>query len=66
MKYTVKENYLDLVKGETVYDLRMHDYGCRRDDESMLQVPCTSVTRDPNGGYPFIITPSSNLITIND
>ena len=60
-KFIVKESYLELTIGETVYPCKKYDYGSAQDDAEMFGEPCISVTRDENGDYPFITIPYSKL-----
>lgn len=48
--------------GDTVFDCRVSDYGCARDDTLALGIEHTSVTLDPDGGYPFFTVPVRDLI----
>lgn len=64
MKYIVTQlpsynHKLDtpFVLGETVYKLRVNDYGSAETDTALEGTPIISVTRDPNGGYPFQTIP---------
>jgi hypothetical protein len=43
--------------GETLYKLMKPDYGGSSLDTNLLGTECVSVTRKPNGDYPYITMP---------
>ena len=47
--------------GETVYKLRVADYGSAETDTAIEGIECISVTRNPNGNYPFQTIPVNCL-----
>lgn len=51
--YRLKRDRLGHKKGTVVYDCAYHDYGCANDDSRLTGIEHTSVTTDPDGGYPF-------------
>lgn len=50
-----------LTVGQFVYDCRSHDYGCASDDTRGTGIEHTSVTLDPDGGYPFFTIPVADI-----
>lgn len=60
--FTVKNGFLYLKEGETVYPYTGHTYGCVTDDEAIRGVECCAVTKDPAGGTPFIVVARSDLV----
>lgn len=48
-------------KGTIVYQCSKYDYGCASDDESILGVPCMSVTLNEDGDYPFFVVRISDI-----
>lgn len=50
---------------EVVYDCVLSDFGGADDDTRLLGYPHTSVTHDPNGGYPYFTIPTSDIQEIH-
>ncbi len=64
VKYRMLSNSIlepKATRGATVYSIRSHDYGLANDDTRMTGRHHTSVTLDPNGGYPFFTVPTDEL-----
>jgi hypothetical protein len=51
----------DFKIGETVYKAAFHDYGCAGDDTRRTGIEHISVTRNPDGDYPFFTIPLVDL-----
>ena len=47
--------------GDTVYRCKGYDYGCASDDTRILKIKHISVTKDPEGPYPFFTIPVHDL-----
>jgi hypothetical protein len=62
MKATFRVNYDKFKVGEIVTIFTGHTYGIKSDDEEILGVECEAVTKDENGGYPFVVVPKHVLI----
>lgn len=60
--FTITTDILCLRAGDTVYPYLGSTYGCVADDEAFRSVPCQAVTRCPQGGTPFIVVASSELV----
>jgi len=56
-RWTVKENYIDLKAGDTVYPCAKYDYGGANDDTRILRELCISVSKTEDGDYPFTTIP---------
>lgn len=52
--------------GEVLYMLRQSDYGGASLDTHLLGTKCVSVTRKPNGDYPYITMPLNCMEKCND
>lgn len=52
--------------GDVVYDLLQCDYGGADDDTRITGVKHCSVTKEPNGSYPFFTIPVSHLAALED
>lgn len=50
-----------IVAGDTVYYCVGHDYGTAAEDTRRLGVHHVSMTRDPDGNYPFFTIPRKDL-----
>lgn len=65
MKFRVKradraaENSLQV--GDVVYPLRRYDYDLAHDDTRVTGIQHVSMTKDPDGNYPFFTIPWEDL-----
>jgi len=50
--------------GDIVYRCSGYDYGCANDDTRFTGIEHISVTKDPEGGYPFFTIPVESLEAI--
>ena len=55
----------DAKAGSTVYSIRGWDYGLASDDTRATAIHHTSVTLDPDGGYPSFTIPTNHLERIS-
>ncbi len=54
----------DVTTETVVYDLKYHDYGSANDDTRHTGIHHVSVTKDPEGDYPFFTVPKQDLIPL--
>ncbi len=47
----------NLTLDEFLYEFLGFDYGSAHNDTSALGEPCVSLTREPDGDYPFLTVP---------
>jgi len=59
--YTLLQPRFSIPAGTRVYAFRYHDYGCAADDTAIFGERYTTVTLDPDGGYPFVTVPETFL-----
>jgi hypothetical protein len=61
-RYLVTQLHGDLVELEEVlFEFILFDYGSTKEDEEGLGEPCIALTREMDGGYPFIILPTRKV-----
>lgn len=65
-KFVLTRSIRDWPEGTIVYPLKKHDYGCANDDRRILGVECESMSKTPDGDYPFSVIPLNAMAILNE
>lgn len=63
--YRLLTDRFDVPAGTLVFRSVRYDYGCANDDTRVTGVKHISVTRNPDGDYPFFSVPVTSLESTN-
>lgn len=62
-RYLVIETHtaVDVAVDEILFGFILYDYGGVKEDEAILNESCIALTREVDGGYPFIVMPEKKV-----